>query len=146
MLRAFLPSLPGRADCADLLIKTSPDFRTLIARVSDWATAMLYGLHCLRVSGWNGARQGPAGEECAVAHGGWHGGSQRRYDRFGRDEILGLPAAILGAPGPAHVFDGMSRMRFAAWACEGEGGLKCRCTPSSASLARACAGAWRGGA
>ena len=27
----------------------------------------------------------------------------RRYDRFGRDEILGLPAAILGAP--AHVFD-----------------------------------------
>lgn len=78
-------------------------FRTLLARVSDWATAMLYGLHCLRVSGWNGARQGPAGEECAVAHGGWHGGSQRRYDRFGRDEILGLPAAILGAP--AHVFD-----------------------------------------
>ena len=78
-------------------------FRTLLARVSSWDVARTLGLHSLRVSGWNGARGGPAGEECAVAHGGWHGTSQRRYDRFNRDDVLGLPGVIVGAP--AHVFD-----------------------------------------
>lgn len=78
-------------------------FRKLLARVSDADTAKLYGLHSLRVSGWNGARTGPEGEEVAVAHGGWHGGSQRRYDRFDASAVLGLPAVILSAA--AHHFD-----------------------------------------
>ena len=78
-------------------------FRTLLQRVSDGATAALYGLHSLRVSGWNGARTGPDGEEVAVAHGGWHGGSQRRYDRFAVSSVLNLPTVILGAD--AHHFD-----------------------------------------
>jgi len=78
-------------------------FRRLIVRVSDDATSKKYGLHSLRVTGWNGARSGPSGEEVAVAHGGWHGGSQKRYDRFGRDEVLNLPKVILAA-GP-HVFN-----------------------------------------
>ena len=67
------------------------------------ATAKLYGLHSLRVSGWNGARTGPEGEEVAVAQGGWHGGSQRRYDRFTAQAVLGLPSVILAAG--EHVFD-----------------------------------------
>ena len=78
-------------------------FRKILARACDEKTAKLYGLHSLRVSGWNGARTGPDGEEVAVAHGGWHGGSQRRYDRFGVDAVLGLPATILAAA--PHVFD-----------------------------------------
>ena len=72
-------------------------FRLLLAKVSDEATAKLYALHSLRVAGWNGARTGPDGEEVAVAHGGWHGGSQRRYDRFDRDSVLSLPAIIVAA-------------------------------------------------
>ena len=43
------------------------------------------------------ARTGPEGEEVAVAHGGWHGGSQRRYDRFDAAAVLGLPSIILAA-------------------------------------------------
>jgi hypothetical protein len=78
-------------------------FRNLVARVSDVPTSKLYGLHSLRVSGWNGARTGPEGEEVAVAHGGWHGGSQRRYDRFDADAVLSLPSVILSAA--AHHFD-----------------------------------------
>ena len=78
-------------------------FRTLVARVSDAPTSKLYGLHSLRVSGWNGARTGPDGEEVAVAHGGWHGGSQRRYDRFDASSVLGLPSVILAAA--PHHFD-----------------------------------------
>ena len=78
-------------------------FRKLVARVSDVPTSKLYGLHSLRVSGWNGARTGPEGEEVAVAHGGWHGGSQRRYDRFDAAAVLGLPSVILAAA--AHHFD-----------------------------------------
>ena len=87
---------PDRARC--LTYGTAmKQFRALLARVSDVDTSMLYGLHSLRVSGWNGARSGPEGEEVAVAHGGWHGSSQRRYDRFDRDAVLGLPAVILAA-------------------------------------------------
>ena len=78
-------------------------FRKLLARGSDAQTAKLYGLHSLRVSGWNGARTGPDGEEVAVAHGGWHGGSQRRYDRFDATAVLSLPSVILSAA--AHHFD-----------------------------------------
>ena len=70
-------------------------FRDLLAKVVSTAEAKTYGLHSLRVSGWNGARRGPAGEELAVAQGGWHSGSQTRYDRFAAQEICDLPRQIL---------------------------------------------------
>jgi len=78
-------------------------FRSLIARISNVETANKFGLHSSRVTGWNGARTGPNGEEVAVAHGGWHGGSHRRYDRFTRDDVLNLPNVILAAA--PHVFN-----------------------------------------
>ena len=93
---------PDRRRCLTYGVAMT-QFRSLLARVSSEETAALYGLHSLRVTGWNGARTGPDGEEIAVAHGGWHGGSQRRYDRFGRDSVLALPAVILRAE--AHHFD-----------------------------------------
>jgi len=68
-------------------------FRALLARVSSPEEAARYGLHGLRVAGWNGARQEDA--ELAVAHGGWHSGSQHRYDRWGRRAILSISASVL---------------------------------------------------
>ena len=70
-------------------------FRGLLSRVTSVDEAKSYGLHSLRVSGWNGARRGPAGEELAIAQGGWHSGSQTRYDRFGAQEICDLPRHVL---------------------------------------------------
>ena len=70
-------------------------FRRLLQKVTTEEDAKSYGLHGLRVAGWNGARRGPAGDELAVAHGGWHSGSQHRYDRFGADEVLSLPRHVL---------------------------------------------------
>ena len=55
-------------------------FRRFLRKVTTAEEADSYGLHGLRVAGWNGARRGPAGDELAVAHGGWHGGSQHRYE------------------------------------------------------------------
>ena len=71
--------------------KALDQFRDLRAKVVSPAEAKTYGLHSLRVSGWNGARRGPAGEELAVAQGGWHSRSQTRYDRFEAQEICDLP-------------------------------------------------------
>ena len=70
-------------------------FRRFLRKVTTEEEANSYGLHGLRVAGWNGARRGPAGDELAVAHGGWHSGSQHRYDRFDPDEVLSLPRQIL---------------------------------------------------
>ena len=70
-------------------------FRGMLARVVSPEEAKTYGLHSMRVSGWNGARRGPAGEELAIAQGGWHLGSQSRYDRFKAQEICDLPHQIL---------------------------------------------------
>jgi len=75
--------------------KALDQFRDLLAKVVSPAEAKTYGLHSLRVSGWNGARRGPAGEELAVAQGGWHSRSQTRYDRFEAQEICDLPRQIL---------------------------------------------------
>jgi len=88
-------------------------FRRLIVRVSDDETSKKYGLHSLRVTGWNGARSGPSGEEVAVAHGGWHGGSQRRYDRFSRDDVLDLPKVILAAS--PHLFNDLPASASVNW-------------------------------
>ena len=70
-------------------------FRRFLRKVTTEEDANSYGLHGLRVAGWNGARRGPAGDELAVAHGGWHSGSQHRYDRFVAEEVLALPRQIL---------------------------------------------------
>ena len=70
-------------------------FRRFLQKVTTKEEAESYGLHGLRVAGWNGARRGPAGDELAVAHGGWHNGSQHRYDRFSADEVLSLPRHVL---------------------------------------------------
>ena len=69
--------------------------RELLGRVTSAAEAETYGLHGLRVAGWNGARRGPAGEELAVAQGGWRSDACYRYDRFGADEVRALPTHIL---------------------------------------------------
>ena len=70
-------------------------FRKLLSKVCTPAEAKRYGLHSLRVAGWNGARRGPAGEDLAIAQGGWHSGSQKRYDRFQADEICDLPRHVI---------------------------------------------------
>ena len=75
--------------------RAKDQFRSLLAKIVGEEAAKTYGLHSLRVSGWNGARRGPAGEELAVAQGGWHSGSQTRYDRFDAQEICDLPRQIL---------------------------------------------------
>ena len=76
--------------------KAMTQFRELLlAKVCSVEEAKTYGLHGLRVAGWNGARRGPAGEDLAIAQGGWHAGSQKRYDRFRADEVCALPQHIL---------------------------------------------------
>ena len=75
--------------------RAKDQFRGLLAKIVGEEVAKAYGLHSLRVSGWNGARRGPAGEELAVAQGGRHSGSQTRYDRFDVQEICDLPRQIL---------------------------------------------------
>ena len=67
------------------------DFRTVLERVS---TDLDYGLHGLRVTGYNLAKKA-VGEALAVAHGGWKPGSNTRYDRFRLREVFGLSARML---------------------------------------------------
>lgn len=52
------------------------------------AEADTYGLHSLRVEGYYLTKRGKNGEDFAIAHGGWHEGSQKRYDRFTHDEVV----------------------------------------------------------
>ena len=71
-------------------------FRALLQRVPD-CDASKYGLHSLRVTGYDRARHGPEGEDLAGAHGGWHHGSNERYARFVMSDVLDLPQYIVGA-------------------------------------------------
>ena len=74
------------------------DIRALWAKVVGAEKAKTYGLHGLRVSGYNAGRKGPGGEELAVAHGAWRSTAHRRYDRFGGPdsaEVRGLSSAIV---------------------------------------------------
>ena len=86
------------------------DVRALWAKVIGVDRAKTYGLHGLRVSGYNAGRKGPGGEELAVAHGAWRSSAHKRYDRFGGPddaEVRGLPQAIvdqLVEPGAENVF------------------------------------------
>ena len=62
------------------------DFKTLLRRVSPDDTD--YGLHGLRVEGWNlGAAVDP---ELAEAHGGWKPGNASRYSRFNLSSVFQL--------------------------------------------------------
>ena len=71
--------------------------RHLWARASSASEAARYGLHGLRVTGYDSARTGPQGEELAVAQGGWRSLAHRRYARFQLAQVLQLPQAILAA-------------------------------------------------
>ena len=76
------------------------DFRSLLGRVSG-CDPKDYGLHSLRVTGYNLAKQS-VGEELTVAHGGWKSSAHSRYGRFEfmLGKVLAMPAAMVGAPPP----------------------------------------------
>jgi len=62
------------------------DFKKLLRRVSPDDTD--YGLHGLRVEGWNlGAAVDP---DLAEAHGGWKPGNASRYSRFNLSSVFNL--------------------------------------------------------
>ena len=74
------------------------DVRRLLSKVVGDDVAKTYGLHGLRVAGYNAAKRGPEGEELAVAHGGWRSTAHRRYERFGDERsqaVVGLSAAMV---------------------------------------------------
>ena len=58
------------------------DVRALWARASTVENASQYGLHSLRVAGYNAAKSGPRGVTLAVAQGGWMSAAHERYERF----------------------------------------------------------------
>ena len=68
--------------------------RALWARVVGVEEAHTYGLHSLRVAGYDASRRTAVGEELAVAHGGWHNTAHTRYARFSMAEVLAIPAHI----------------------------------------------------
>ena len=76
------------------------DFRSLLGRVSG-CDPKDYGLHSLRVTGYNLAKQS-VGEELTVAHGGWKSSAHSRDGRFEfmLGKVLAMPAAMVGAPPP----------------------------------------------
>ena len=94
------PSVPmflGREMMRPLLYSGAlSDFRRLLGRVTN---DIAYGLHGLRVKGYNLAVAG-AGGELAKAHGGWKSGACHRYQRFAAAEVGGLAAAMMGATNP----------------------------------------------
>ena len=69
-------------------------FRALLDKVEGCDSA-LYGLHGLRVAGYNLARDS-VGEPLTVAHGGWTSSAHDRYARFGMPKVLAMPAAMIG--------------------------------------------------
>ena len=71
------------------------DVRELWARASSVSEAAKYGLHSLRVAGYNGAKHGKHGTTLAVAHGGWSSDAHERYDRFQLSDVLDLPRTIV---------------------------------------------------
>ena len=80
--------------------------RELLARVVDLALAEKFGLHSVRVAGWNTAKSGPHGEPLAIAQGGWSDRtSAGRYDRFKLAWVVQLAAHQVSLRGaaPAHV-------------------------------------------
>ena len=66
------------------------DFRNMLARTEGAEQASLYGLHSLRVSGYN-ACKAACGTELAVAQGGWHSTAHERYERFAVPRVIAMP-------------------------------------------------------
>jgi hypothetical protein len=78
---------------------------TYTAAMSDLKTMLLrvgsddqFGLHGLRVEGYNNSKE-ENGEEITVAHGGWQAGSNSRYDRFKLHRVLNIAAGMVGEAG-----------------------------------------------
>ena len=70
------------------------DFKKLLHRVSPDDTN--YGLHGLRVEGWNlGAAVDP---DLAEAHGGWKPGNASRYSRFQLSSVFNLSRGMVAYP------------------------------------------------
>ena len=70
------------------------DVRALWERASSRDVAKRYGLHSLRVAGYNGAKHGKHGKTLAVAHGGWGSDAHERYERFDTEDVLQLASII----------------------------------------------------
>ena len=64
-----------------------------------------YGLHGLRVEGYNQSRAAN-GEELTVAHGGWKSTAHKRYQRFAMEDVLGIAARMVGEDNPYDMQDG----------------------------------------
>ena len=73
------------------------DVRALWERASSHENAHLYGLHSLRVTGYNAAKQGKHGTALAVAHGGWMSSAHERYDRYDIDDVIALAHIVVAS-------------------------------------------------
>ena len=71
------------------------DLKVFLLRVG---TDAEYGLHGLRVEGYNCSKE-ENGEDITVAHGGWQKGSNTRYDRFKLHRVLNIAAGMCGEDG-----------------------------------------------
>ena len=72
------------------------DLKTLVRRVQPDDDH--YGIHGARVEGYNKAKL-VAGEELAVAHGGWKPGSNSKYDRFDLTRVFALSGLMAASEG-----------------------------------------------
>ena len=68
------------------------DLETMLARVG---CAERYGLHTLRVSGYNWSKRGN-GVDLTVAHGLWMSSAHSRYERFPMSDVVQIPANMVG--------------------------------------------------
>ena len=95
------------------------DFKTLLRRVSPNDTE--YGLHGLRVSGWNLAAA--VDPELAEAHGGWKPGNASRYSRFNLTSVFNLSRHMIElqtVPPPTADTEGVDVVAAAAVGVEDE--------------------------
>ena len=69
------------------------DFKRVCRQVG---CEMQLGPHGLRVLGYNLSKSGN-GVDLTVAHGGWMSEAHSRYERFTQQQVLGVPAGMLGA-------------------------------------------------
>ena len=81
--------------------KTRP--YTYTAAMSDMARMLKkvgckerYGIHSLRVSGYNWSKSSANGEDLTVAHGMWKSSGHKRYSRWDVSAILDIPANMVG--------------------------------------------------
>ena len=73
------------------------DVRALWERASSHDNAMQYGLHSLRVAGYNAAKLGKHGTALAVAHGGWMSSAHERYDRFHISDVIDMARVVVSS-------------------------------------------------